>query len=180
MEITPKTLRKNRRVREMLSAFDFEVVDQPSDQTWFQTENLQPFEIVAKRGSGCLFLVFGPHRLILLVTSEGEAVVVAASLREYLELVVQYPYWQDMVARSGGDLGELRNIFRDEREPFEEEALDDNPEIEEYRPALSQELGLMIPADPAGQLHVANYSLGADVRVDHNDGYPLFGYFETH
>jgi hypothetical protein len=173
MEITPKTLRKNRRVREMLSAFDFEVVDQASDQTWFQTENLQPFEIVAKRGSGCLFSIFGPHRLILLVTSEGEAAVVAASLREYLELVVQYPYWQDMVTRSEGDLGELRNIFRDGREPFEEEALDDNPEIEEYRPALTHELGLMIPADPAGQLHIAIYSLGADVTVDRTDGYSL-------
>ena len=173
MEITPEMLRENKRVREMLSAFDFEVVDQPSNQTWFNTENLQPFEIVAKRASGCLFSIFGPHRLVLLVTSEGEAAIVAATLRECLELLVQYPYWHDMVTRSGGDLRELRTIFRDERELFEEEALDDNPEIEEYRPVLAQELRLTIPADPAGNLHFAIYRLGADVTVHHNDGYVL-------
>ena len=67
MEITLKTLRANKRVREMLLAFDFEVVDLPSDHTWFKTDNLQPFKILAKRGSGCLFSMFGPRQSILLV-----------------------------------------------------------------------------------------------------------------
>jgi|tagenome__1003787_1003787.scaffolds.fasta_scaffold20962340_4 hypothetical protein len=173
MEITPKTLRENKRIRDMLSAFDFEVVDEPFDHTWFKTDNLQPFEIVARRASGCLFSVFGPRQSILLVTSEGGAGVIAATLRECLDLVVQYPYWQDMVTRSGGDLRELRNIVRDERELFEEEALEDNPEIEEYRPLLIDELGLITPADPAGRLHFAICRLGADVTLYHNDGYAL-------
>ena len=87
--------------------------------------------------------------------------------------MVHYPYWHDMVTRSEGSLGKLRQIWREERELYEEEALDDNPEIEEYRPVLIQELDLAKPADPAEQLHFAIFTLGADVTVQGNDGYAL-------
>jgi hypothetical protein len=64
---------------------------------------------------------------------------------------------------------------------LEDEALSDNPEIEEFRPLLRARLGLVDPSDPARLLHHAITVLGADVIVRGHDGYPwapLIGSFK--
>jgi hypothetical protein len=66
----------------------------------------------------------------------------------------------------------MRQIFRDGIEDFEDQALSDNPEIEEFRPLLRAPLGLAEPRDPAKLLHHAVMVLGADVIVRGHDGYP--------
>jgi hypothetical protein len=73
----------------------------------------------------------------LLATSEGQAGIMAASLQECLELVIAHPYWQDVLRFGKGDLSAMRQVLRDKVEEFEEEALDDNPEIEEFRPGAA-------------------------------------------
>jgi hypothetical protein len=132
---------------------------------------LQPFEIVAQRGSGCVYaLVWTAQRHLLLATSEGQADIMAASLREGLELIIAHPYWEDLLRSGKGDLPAMRQILRDRIEDFEDEALDDNPEIEEFRPLLRSRLGLSEPEDPAGLLYQAVAVLGADVSVRDLDG----------
>ncbi len=66
----------------------------------------------------------------------------------------------------------MREVLRDRIEDFEDEALGDSPEIEEFRPLLRARLGLAEPADPAKLLHHAITVLGADVIVRGRDGYP--------
>jgi hypothetical protein len=66
----------------------------------------------------------------------------------------------------------MREIFRVGIEDFEDEALGDNPEIEEFRPLLRSQLGLAEPGDPGKLLHDAITVLGADVIVRGHDGYP--------
>jgi hypothetical protein len=97
----------------------------------------------------------------------------AASLREGLELIIAHPYWEDLLRSGKGDLPAMRQILRDRIEDFEDEALDDNPEIEEFRPLLRSRLGLSEPEDPAGLLYQAVAVLGADVSVRDLDGVPL-------
>jgi hypothetical protein len=119
---------------------------------------------------------------VLLVTSEGQAAVIAASLTECIELVVAYPDWNDMVDRAQGDLSEMRRIFHEERAEFEEAAIADHPELEEYRSVLTAEFGLREPKDPARLLHRAITVLGADVIVrglEGNPCAPLFGRFKS-
>jgi FAD/FMN-containing dehydrogenase len=100
MTVTPEILRANKEIRDMLWPFDFAVVDNREYGTaWFDTAPLEPFEIVAQRSSGCVYALTGPQRHVLLVTSEGQAGIVAASLQECLELVVAHPYWQDVLSR---------------------------------------------------------------------------------
>ena len=171
MTVTPEILRADNAVRRMLRPFDFEVVDSYGP-VWFDTAPLEPFEIVARRSSGCVYALAGPQRHVLLVTSEGQAGIIAASLQECLELVVAYPYWQDVLSRAKGDAEVMRQIFRDGIEDFEDQALDDNPEIAEFRPLLRARLGLAEPGDPAKLLHHAVMVLGADVIVRGHDGYP--------
>jgi hypothetical protein len=66
----------------------------------------------------------------------------------------------------------MRQVPRDRIEEFEEEALDDNSEIEEFRPLLRAQLGLAEPRDPLKLLHHAVMVLGAKVIVRDSGGYP--------
>ncbi len=160
MLVTPKILRADKKLRGMLWSFDFEVQDPDHDAIWFDTAPLQPFEVVAAKGSGCVYALTGMQRHVLFVTSEGQAGIIAEDLNQCLELIVAYPYWEDVLRRSEGDLEALRRIFRDGLEEFEEGALDDNPEIEEFRPLFPH------------PLYHAVTLLGADVVVRTPDGYP--------
>ncbi len=173
MNVTPKMLRASKEICDMLWPFDFKVVDSKEfGPVWFDTAPLEPFEIVAQRGTGCVYTLIGPRRHVLLATTEGQAGIIAANLKECLELVVAHPYWQDVLRFGKGDLSAMREVLRDRLEDFEDEALGDSPEIEEFRPLLRARLGLAEPADPAKLLHHAITVLGADVIVRGRDGYP--------
>jgi hypothetical protein len=173
MTVTPEILRANKEIRDMLWRFDFVVVDNKEyGPVWFDTTPLEPFEIVAQRSTGCVYALTGTQRHVLLATSEGQAGIMAASLQDCLELVIAHPYWQDVLRFGKGDLSEMRQVLRDRIEEFEEEALDDNPEIEEFRPLLRVQLGLAEPRDPLKLLHHAVTVVGAKVIVRDPDGYP--------
>ena len=173
MTVTPEFLRGNKEICDMLWRFDFVVVDHKEyGPVWFDTTPLEPFEIVAQRSTGCVYALTGAQRHVLLATSEGQAGIMAANLQECLELVIAHPYWQDVLRVGKGDLSEMRQVLRDRIEQFEEEALDDNPEIEELRPLLRAQLGLAEPRDPLKLLHHAVTVLGAKVIVRDSDGYP--------
>jgi hypothetical protein len=173
MKVTPETLRANKEIRDMLLPFDFEVVDSKAyGAVWLDTAPLKPFEIVAQRACGCVYALTGSRRHVLLATNEGQAGIVAANLKECLELVVAHPYWQDVLRFANGDLSAMREVLRDRIDDFEEDALSDNPEIEEFRPLLRARLGLAEPSDPLKLLHEAMTVLGADLIVKDHDGYP--------
>ena len=138
----------------------------------FDAAPLEPFEIVAQRSTGCVYALTGAQRHVLLATSEGQAGIMAASLQECLELVIAHPYWQDVLSRAKGDLEVMRQIFRAGTADFEDEALSDNPEIEEFRPLLRAQLGLAEPRDPLKLLHHAVTVVGAKLIVRDSDGYP--------
>ena len=173
MKPTPETLRADKSLREMLWAFDFGVVDKKAGgAVWFDIASLAPFEIVAQRGSGCVYALTGQRGHVLLATTEGQAGIIAASLKECLELVVAHPYWEDVLRLGNGDLGAMREVLCDRFEDFEDDALSDNPEIEEFRPLLRARLGLAEPKDPLKLLHHSITVLGADLIVRGHDGYP--------
>jgi hypothetical protein len=115
----------------------------------------EPFEIVAQRSTGCVYVLTGAQRHVLPATSEGQAGIMAASLQECLERVIAYPYWQEVLCFGKGDLPKMRQVLRDRIEEYEEEALGDNPEIEEFRPLLRARLGLTEPRDSLKLLHGA-------------------------
>jgi hypothetical protein len=173
MTVTPEILRANKAIRDMLWHFDFVVVDRNEyGPVWFDAAPLEPLEIVAQRSTGCVYALTGAQRHVLLATSEGQAGIMAASLQECLELVIAHPYWQDVLRVGKGDLSEMRQVLRNRIEQFEEEALEDNPEIEEIRPLLRVRLGLAEPRDPLKLLHDAVTVLGAKMIVRDPDGYP--------
>ena len=86
MTVTPEILRADQTIRDMLWPFDFAVAsNEEYGPVWFDTAPLEPFEIVAQQSSGCVYALIGPKRHVLLATTEGEAGIVAANLKECLE-----------------------------------------------------------------------------------------------
>jgi hypothetical protein len=173
MALTAKILRANKKARDMLVAFDFEVQDAgDGGPVWFDTAPLKPFDIVAQRNSGCVYALVGPPRHVLFGTSEGQAGIIAANLQECLELVIAHPYWEDILRSGKGDLAAMRALLRDGIEAFEDNALCDDPKIEDFRPLLRKGLALGEPSDPLQSLHRAVTVLGAGFAVRDDSGYP--------
>jgi hypothetical protein len=76
---------------------------------------------IAGDGAGGTYFLCGeqsePERPVLFADSEGGAVLMAASLVEAVELIVQFPYWRDLPYRR--DPGELEAEYRDDDEDFD-------------------------------------------------------------
>lgn len=69
---------------------------------------------------GTYFLCGGqsdPERPVLYADSEGGAILMAASLFEAVELIVNFPYWRDLPF--GFDPGEMEETYREDREDFD-------------------------------------------------------------
>jgi hypothetical protein len=80
-----------------------------------------PLTPVAGDGAGGTYFLCGeqgePDRPVLFADSEGRAVLMAASLVEAVELIVQFPYWHDLPY--GRDPGELEAEYRDDDGDFD-------------------------------------------------------------
>jgi hypothetical protein len=137
-------------------------------------ERTDRIDLVASDPSGGHFLQCHPNGHLVLATSEGRAAVVAASLTEFIELTLIHPYWQYLASR---DLEAMTEAVEEE----EETALDDQPELDEWREFLWAKFGLdepTAPPNPLPSLHRAltQLSVGLTVRAttDPNHTYEPF------
>jgi hypothetical protein len=174
MTVTPTMLGASQAMRDMLFAFDFQVEDNQSHgPVWMDVTALQPFDVIGNDGSGGALALVGSARHVLYITSEGQAGIVAASLQEFIELIVEHPYWSDVVSDARGDLAGMREIYDDEAADLEATAIYYNPKIETFRPLLQQQLGLAVPEDPFGPLHHALVTLDSQYDWRDLDGQPM-------
>jgi hypothetical protein len=174
MSVTPAMLGASQALRDMLWPFDFAVEDNNSHgPVWMDVSALQPFEVVGQNGSGGVFALVGDTKHVLHLTSEGQAGIVAASLQEFIELIVAHPWWEQIASSAGGDLADMRAMFAEDGVDLDAAAIDDDPAIADNRPLLQQQLGLRSPADPFGLLHHALVTLGATYDLRDLDGQPM-------
>jgi hypothetical protein len=115
--------------------------------------------------------------VILYVTSEGQAGVIASSMTEFLQLVLAHPNWSDLLKFSGGgQLGEMERVA-----PYlDEEFLDDVPDVHASRSIVVNGLSLAPASSPIARLHHAVAVLGAGITVhapDEGQCDGLFGSF---
>jgi hypothetical protein len=119
----------------------------------------------AEDASGGVFLSGSATGRILYVTSEGQAGIVAMSPREFLQLIVTYPYWFDLLKFSGnGNINEMQRAV-----PYLDVEQDDR---ETANAQNTVSVGLRIGKNPSAvqALHGAVSSGGEDVEVLAADG----------
>jgi hypothetical protein len=94
-----------------ISEFEFELGQ--IEPTWFSIDGVSAFPVMARDGSGGIFVVTRSSPHVLYCTSEGAAGVIAHDLDGLLTLVVMCPYWHDVLHYSGmGKLHEMRRAAK--------------------------------------------------------------------
>ncbi|SFR27143.1 hypothetical protein SAMN04488564_110345 [Lentzea waywayandensis] len=97
-------VRDNARLREVLASFGFDV-SRAGVRGTASIESGLPLEPLAGDFAGGRFYLCGDaewERQVLYASAEGQAGLIASSLREALQLVIGLPSWQDCLTCAGG------------------------------------------------------------------------------
>jgi hypothetical protein len=179
MPITLDDLRTDTTVQDLLAEhFDLGVFAQMRSIDGCTVEGCPMPEAFAREGAGGMFGLIADGS-VLYIDSEGKAGVVAASLVEFLELVVDHPYWQSILKFSdGGRLDEMRHAA----DRLELDLQDEETEVDEARDTLRAALGLGGGSDAVARLHAAVRAGNERIVVRAADGSAygsLFGDFRV-
>ncbi|KJK49366.1 hypothetical protein UK23_14245 [Lentzea aerocolonigenes] len=148
-------VRDNARLKELLAvSFEFDVARTESEGAAAIDCGLS-LQLLAGDPAGGRFYLCGETGLegpILYASSEGQAGLIADSLREALELVVGLPYWRDCLTYAGG--GRL-DVMADAMRHLQAEH--DNSALPSLQAQVSELLCVDLPAPeiPLARLHAA-------------------------
>jgi hypothetical protein len=182
MTFSADMLLVNSKVCELLArAFDFAVSIERDAKTWFAVDGAERIDVIARDGSGGVYVTFPQSPHVIYAASDGEAGVIAANVEEAVALVTTYPYWRDLLHSSGnGSIGKMRRAAR-RLEAAAQGDLEDQEDLDQLRITIRSALGLAESKDLITALHQCAAS--SDVIVRAKDGWPcksLFGRFTTH
>jgi hypothetical protein len=173
MAISLNDLATNPDIRDKIFLIcDIDTASDEPAPDWITIGGATDYSIIARDGTGGLFLVQPSSSRIVYASSEGEAGVVAEDLEALMALIVTCPYWQDLLKYCGKDhsVDEMRRAA-----PFCESSwMGDEEEFAAARAFLKSGLGIAEPRDPIGALHRAA-STSVDVRFHGQPATPLFG-----
>jgi hypothetical protein len=118
-------------------------------QPWFLLSSRRTFTAIAADGSGGIFASVVEDAGVFFVGSEGQAGFVAQTVRQFLELSVAIPYWQDCLKFSaGGDIVEMERSAGLLEDALRERLVG----LDQYRALLRARLALRTPAAPLESL----------------------------
>ena len=153
--ITLAQIRSHPEVIEALNwPFDFCLSGAERESGWITLKPQFPFQVIAGEGTGGVFLAYGDGQLeslpILHATSEGQAGRVASNLTEFLGILMQTPYWRDLLKFSGnGQIDEIRITSTFMEKEYEE----DYPDLPDARQLVLAKLSIPMVEDPIQVLH---------------------------
>jgi hypothetical protein len=91
---------------------DFELLNIDKNTDWIKLSPNYHTEVIAGEGSGGFYVAYGEgkteNKTILFISSEGQAGKLANNLSEFLSMIIEIPYWFDLLKFSGG--GKLPEI----------------------------------------------------------------------
>lgn len=143
-------------VQHLAWPFDFDVAGADQSDPWYTLSPKEVSRTLAVDGSGGTFDAVGSGDLealpILYVSSEGEAGCIAQSLPELIAMLLNLPYWRDLLKFSGGgSLDEMRNTEL----PLRKEYQADAPDLPTIIAKLESILVLPKLPDPIAALHAS-------------------------
>ena len=149
---------QDERIADALNV-PFEIELQDEYDEWYRIEGAD-YRVVAGDGGGNQFVRLG-NGPIVFINHESYAGVIAESTQEFFELIVNAPYWRDLLKFSGGgQLSEMRRV-----QPLLEQGLELDDQDEDFydvgdkvadrRPMLREAFGVAEDIDVVGRLHAA-------------------------
>jgi hypothetical protein len=173
MAITLNGLAKGE-LRELFDQIsEFELQSGQIEPTWFSIGGVSAFPVLARDGSGGVFVAPPGAAHVVYATSAGQAGIVACDFEALIRLIVLRPNWIDILHYSAkGDLSEMRRADA----WFEPQQLEDE-ELVETRDALTKALGFSQRDDVVGALHETLTTAHLDIRIYDHPAESLFGRF---
>ena len=181
--LTPALLKDRSNALRILDDWPFDFVYEwpSSDPAGFELADDTRFEIVGGDGAGNRFALLGAstseRRPLLYVDHDGAAGVIADSFHEGIQIIVDIPYWRDVLKFSGG--GELEPMQR-ALPHLERNVQEEVDGIDRLRDKVRRELELEPLSDPAFRLHRAVAASVGNPQVLWDGQFPcdsLFGRF---
>ena len=171
-------LSSERPIEDLARSFDFDLGCARDDTAWITLDPPVPFVAIAGEGAGGVFLAYGEgdtkHLPILYATSEGQAGRVASNLTEFLGILLDVPYWNDLLHFSNnGSLLEMRKTAG----LMEREYSEDFPELPEARRRIMSVISIPRISDPIKTLHDSVHA--TDCTMVSEDGYRYEGLFNS-
>ena len=179
MHLTLDDLRTDAAVLDLLGEhFDLGVFAQSRSLDGCTVDACASILAFAREGSGGVFCLL-EGGAVLYIDSEGEAGLVATGLSEFLELVVDHPYWQSILKFSdNGRLDEMRHAA----DRLELDLQDEETDIDAARETVRAALGLSGGSDAVGRLYAVVRAGEGQIVVRAADGSAyasLFGRFRV-
>ena len=155
--------------------FNFAIDDDYKNADWFTIEPAVPYDVVARDGTGGLFVLYGREQRVIYITSEGQAGVIASNMREAIRMMVALPNWRDLLKFSGG--GRIEEM-RTAEAFFGPEFLANNPRLFKAQAFVKDRLNVVDLEDPIAVLHHAVSEHGKGIAIyakDRSEFQTLFG-----
>jgi hypothetical protein len=173
MPLSPDDLIANPGAAELLAACSYEIAIEPEGPAWFAVDGIPVVRQIGQDGAGGIFALLPPTQRVLYVTSEGQAGIIAADFEAFIQLIVSYPYWHDLLTFSGnGQLAQMRRAAT-----ALEATLDDEEQVNDSRDLLRSRFPLVESTDHISALHLMVSS--SDVVVRPPDGEPFTTLFNS-
>lgn len=171
-------LLSERIIEDLARSFDFDLGRARDDTAWITLDPPTPFVAIAGEGAGGIFLAYGDgdakHLPILYATSEGQSGRVASNLTEFLGILLDVPYWDDLLKFSNnGSLPEMRKTAGF----MEREYSEDFPELPATRQRIMSVLSIPKISDPIKTLHDSVHA--TDCAMVAEDGCRYDGLFNS-
>ncbi|MDT0629866.1 hypothetical protein [Alteromonas sp. W364] len=149
---------------------DFELLNIDKNTDWITLSPNYSTEIIAGEGSGGVYVAYGEReiekRSILFISSEGQAGKLGNDLTEFVSMIIEIPYWFDLLKFSGGgQLSEMRKTAQFMLAEYNEEY----PDYNKAKSILKDKLDLAHISDPIALLHSCIQN--SDCEVLANDGW---------
>jgi hypothetical protein len=149
---------------------DFELLNIDKGTDWITLSPNYSTEVIAGAGSGGVYVAYGEgeieKRPILFISSEGQAGKLGNDLSEFVAMIIEIPYWFDLLKFSGGGkLSEMRKTAQFMFAEFNEEY----PDYNKAKTILKSKLAVANISDPIALLH--SYMQNSDCKVLASEGW---------
>jgi hypothetical protein len=151
MPIDLAELLRNEDIADALGSLcGLEAEDDAHAPQWFTIDGEKDMTVIARDGSGGVFVTTPSSPRVIHASSEGQAGVIAQSVDEFVTLIVACPFWRDLLHfADGGKLEEMRRAYH----VLEASWRDDDEDHEATRELLMSAIGITPPDDLVGMLY---------------------------
>lgn len=182
MPLNLRSLAEASDIRELLEyPLDFRLLAAgESLADWYRVVGDEQFTAIAGDATGSRFLLGETSEHLLYVSTEGQAGIVAASLQEFLQLLLLPVPWEDLLKFSGGgQLSEMQRCFEVLSQPEDDADVEYAEERVSAQRALALRFDLVADEAAVSLLHRAVAELSHRVPVVSPDGERFEGLFNS-